>query len=80
MTKYRELWRTIIFRKKKNVKMQSIALLGTFQDLKNKHTIIFKTSVSWTGSWALEESPHAHTQMKPTLQNKATFYPWGECT
>lgn len=58
--------------------MQSTALLDTFQDIADKHTITFKPSVSGTGRQALEERHHANTQMKPTLQNKATFHPQGE--
>lgn len=36
-------------KKKKPVKMQSTALLDTFQDIADKHTITFKPSVSGTG-------------------------------
>lgn len=71
MIKCTELWRTIFFseRKRKKLKMPSMALPDTFQNIKDKYTNIFKSSLCGRGKRLAfrREAPMLILRSNPSL-------------
>lgn len=71
MIKCTELWRTIFFseRKRKKLKMPSMALPDTFQNIKDKYTNIFKSSLCDRGKTLAfrREAPMLIPRSNPSL-------------